>query len=265
MSILHWAARSGSAPPPRAAQIRSLSVKAFQKVWANVFSSPPASLLLPELVSFLQPTSSSPISIFPLDWAISSASVFPHRRFSFCATTLLGSEILLIRRWMFGVRRSAFSSLLFPPEFPSASRATSASPSESELATFSFSSSSGSAICVATATPARPLCGSRAAFVLLHRSAARTRSRRQECRSSKSERDVAPLPRSVTDATRSSTREKIRAQKIYAGCGNASAESGGIFRSCTRRTIAFNFPPNKISRHVRYIHVSSTTIEASAR
>jgi hypothetical protein len=46
-----------------------------------------------------------------------------------------------------------------------------------------------------------------------------------------------------------------------AGEGNSAVSSG----LSSRRTIAFSFPPSKISRHVRYIHVRRTTSDASAR
>src|ERR1700682_6260164 len=50
-----------------------------------------------------------------------------------------------------------------------------------------------------------------------------------------------------------------------AACATGAAGGDVILSSSSRRTIAFNFPPSSTSRQVRYIHVSRTMSDASAR
>ena len=52
-------------------------------------------------------------------------------------------------------------------------------------------------------------------------------------------------------------------QVVVAGAGARGATLRIFSRS--RRMMAFNLPPNNNSRQVRYIHVSSTMMDASAR
>jgi len=55
--------------------------------------------------------------------------------------------------------------------------------------------------------------------------------------------------------------------RFHAAAAEASRVRGAALRilSASRRRMAFNLPPSNSSRQVRYIHVSSTTIDASAR
>jgi|GEM_PF-6979241 len=62
-----------------------------------------------------------------------------------------------------------------------------------------------------------------------------------------------------------SAREKFSDSPNQAGCAIGAAGGGVILSSSSRRTIAFNFPPSSTSRQVRYIHVSRTISDASAR
>jgi len=64
-----------------------------------------------------------------------------------------------------------------------------------------------------------------------------------------------------------SAREKFSDSPNQAGCaiGAAGGAGGVLLSSSSRRTIAFNFPPSSTSRQVRYIHVSRTMSDASAR
>ena len=56
---------------------------------------------------------------------------------------------------------------------------------------------------------------------------------------------------------------KSRGQ-LQAVCGSGCACFARA-RSCSRRTMAFSFPPRSRNKHVRYIQVSNTMIDARAR
>src|SRR2546430_11115702 len=80
---------------------------------------------------------------------------------------------------------------------------------------------------------------------------------------------VASQMRKRTTATeRNRARDTINSEGLNhaapaAGSGTAGAAERIFSRS--RRRMAFNLPPSNNSRQVRYIQVSSTTMEASAR
>lgn len=76
--------------------------------------------------------------------------------------------------------------------------------------------------------------------------------------------DRAPAARRLAISSHEEKRATahLTKKKSQAGCG--AGEESCTARSCSRRRIAFNFPPSSSNRQVRYIQVSRIIMEARA-
>ena len=89
---------------------------------------------------------------------------------------------------------------------------------------------------------------------------------RKRTTATESNRARDAIKRRKSEAPIKSEQSNLERETYAAGTAGAGATGAALrILSRSRRRMAFHFPPNNSNRQVRYIQVSSTTMDASAR